>query len=77
MTRHYPHGEFAADAAGDLNALTRALTGDHEAAAAYAAGRAVAQGWENLPVPSDSVYETLIDGVPVRVLMVEPGYDAG
>lgn len=56
----------------DLYWLGRALNGDPRAAEAYRIGQAAAHGWEDLPIPHDSVFETVIDGQPVRVLMVEP-----
>lgn len=44
---------------------------------AFNAGAAAAraEGWDDIPLPHDSVYEAVIDGTPVRVLMVEPVRD--
>lgn len=61
----------------DLNALAAALRGDPRAADAHRLGARAAEGWQDLPVPHDSVFETMIDGYPVRVLMVEPAHDSG
>ena len=38
---------------------------------------AAAAGGDDVPMPRDSVYETEINGTPVRVLFVEPPDDAG
>ena len=50
-------------------------TVDARARAAYEAGMAAAQG-DDSPLPPDSVIETIIDGVPTRVLLVEVPRDA-